>query len=209
LRVDPHVHTYRSGHSLLKPKDIARIAKRKGIGAVAITDHDVIEGAFDLSKLYPTVIGEEVSTDEGDIIGLFLTGHVPRGPALEVMDSIRSQGGLVVIPHPFDSFRKEAVNSEEICSKADIIEVFNSRVVRSEDNTRADSFAESRSLPKIAGSDAHTSLEIGRSWVEIESIETPSEFMASLKKPKMTCRRSPMIVHAQTKMLKAARGVFH
>ena len=91
---------------------------------------------------------------------------------------------------------------------ADIIEVFNSRVVRSEDNRRAEDFAESRSLPKIVGSDAHTSLEIGRSWVEIESIETPSEFMASLRTPKMTCRRSPMIVHVQTKMLKIARGVF-
>ena len=208
MRIDPHVHTYRSGHSLLKPKDIARVAKRRGIGAIAITDHDVIEGAFELSKLYPTVIGEEVSTDEGDIIGLFLTEHVPRGPALEVMDLIRSQGALVVVPHPFDTLRKDAVNSEEICSKADIIEVFNSRVVRGEDNKRAEDFAESRSLPKIAGSDAHTSLEIGRSWVDVDSIETPSEFMAALKKSTMTCRRSPMIVHAQTKMLKIARGVF-
>jgi len=209
LRVDPHVHTMRSGHSSLKPSTIAKVARRRGIGAVAITDHDDIRSAVELSKEFPTIVGEEISSDQGDVIGLFLSEHVPRDSAMEVMDRIRSQGGLVVIPHPFDSLRKEAVMSEEICAKADIIEVFNSRVVRGGDNDLARAFAKARSLPEIVGSDAHTSLEVGRAWVELDSIDTPEDFMRSLDGASRACRRSPAVVHLQTKMMKAFRRVVH
>lgn len=209
MRVDPHVHTMRSGHSLLKPEKIAKVARKRGIEAVAITDHDDIRSAMELSKEFPTIVGEEISSDQGDIIGLFLSEHVAKGPAAEVMDRIRLQGGLVVMPHPFDSLRKEAVMSEEICAEADIIEVFNSRVVRSRDNDRAKAFAESRSMPQIVGSDAHTSLEVGRSWVELDSIDTPTGFLKSLDGARTVCRRSPTIIHLQTKALKTFRRVVH
>jgi predicted metal-dependent phosphoesterase TrpH len=202
VRVDLHIHTKYSGHSLLTPEAVVRAAKRRGLDQVAITDHDSIRGALEVSRLHPTIVGEEVSCPEGDVIGLFLTEAVPSGPALEVMDRIRAQGGLVMIPHPFDTLRSEALRSEELCSKGDVIEVFNSRVVRSEDNVRARAFAETRGIAKVVGSDAHTSMEVGRSWLEAEDFDGPKALMAALPKAVLHTRRSPMMVHGQTKLLK-------
>jgi len=196
------VHTRYSVHSILKVEDVARIAQKRCLDAVAITDHDAIEGALELSKVFPTIIAEEVSSDEGDVIGLFLREKVEKGPALEVMDKIRAQGALVMIPHPFDTMRKEALMKEELVSKGDIIEVFNSRVMRQEDNERARKFAVDKSLPMIVGSDAHTSVEIGRSFIEIDSVDDPRSFMRALKNAKLHSRRSSVMVHGQTKVLK-------
>ena len=202
MKVDVHVHTRYSVHSILKVEDVARIAQKRCLDAVAITDHDAIEGALELSKVFPTIIAEEVSSDEGDVIGLFLREKVEKGPALEVMDKIRAQGALVMIPHPFDTMRKEALMKEELVSKGDIIEVFNSRVMRQEDNERARKFAVDKSLPMIVGSDAHTSVEIGRSFIEIDSVDDPRSFMRALKNAKLHSRRSSVLVHGQTKVLK-------
>ena len=202
MKVDVHVHTRYSGHSILKVEDVARIAKKRFLDAVAITDHDAIKGALELSKVFPTIIAEEVSSDEGDVIGLFLREKVEKGPALEVMDKIRAQGALVMIPHPFDTMRKEALMNEGLVSKGDIIEVFNSRVMRQEDNERARKFAVDKSLPMIVGSDAHTSVEIGRSFIEIDSVDDPRSFMRALKNAKLHSRRSSVLVHGQTKVLK-------
>jgi len=202
LNVDVHVHTRYSGHSILKVEDVARIAKKRCLDAVAITDHDAIKGALELSKVFPTIIAEEVSSDEGDVIGLFLREKVEKGPALEVMERIRAQGALVMIPHPFDTMRKEALMKEELVSKGDIIEVFNSRVMRQEDNERARKFAVDKSLPMVVGSDAHTSVEIGRSFIEIDSVDDPRSFMRALKNAKLHSRRSSVLVHGQTKVLK-------
>lgn len=206
IRADLHVHTRLSGHSLLTTEKIAKVAKKRGLTAIAITDHDEIDAAFKLSKSFPTIIGEEVSTDQGDIIGLFISEKIARGPAFEVMDEIRMQGGLVIVPHPFDSLRKEAVMSENICAKADIVEIFNSRVIKSNDNDRAKKVAEAFKKPSIVGSDAHTALEIGRAWMELDSIDDPKEFVSALKTTRTHCRKSPFLVHAQTKLLKTFGG---
>ena len=208
MKVDVHVHTRYSGHSILKVEDVARIARKRCLNAVAITDHDSIKGALELSKLFPTIIAEEVSCNEGHVIGLFLREKVEKGPALDVMDRIRAQGALVMIPHPFDTMRKEALMKEELVSKGDIIEVFNSRVMRQEDNERARKFAVDKSLPQIVGSDAHTSVEIGRSFIEIDSVDNPRSFMRALKSAKLHSRRSSVLVHGQTKLLKL-REAFH
>lgn len=202
MKVDLHVHTKYSGHSLLKVEDVARIAKKKGLDSIAITDHNEIKGGFELARLFPTIIGEEIACDEGDVIGLFLNERIDRGPALEVMDRIRSQGGLVMVPHPFDSLRKEALMDERLCAKGDIIEVFNSRVIKAQDNMRALAFAKSNGLLTVAGSDAHTSLEIGRSWIEVDSCEDPQSFMKALTAARIHARKSPFFVHVQTKLLK-------
>lgn len=202
MNVDLHIHTKYSGHSLLKIEDIAKTAKKRGLDAVAITDHDEVKGGLELSKTFPTIIAEEISCNEGDLIGLFLTERIEKGPVLEAMDKIRAQGGLVMIPHPFDTMRREALMKEELCSKGDVIEVFNSRVMKSEDNIRAAAFSKQMGIPAVVGSDAHTLLEIGRSWMEIASCESPKAFMDSLKDAKVHASRSPFIVHAQTKLLK-------
>lgn len=202
MKVEVHVHTRYSGHSILRVEDVARIAKKRCLDVVAIADHNVIRGAIELSKVFPTIIAEEISSNEGHVIGLFLREKVEKGPTLEVMDKIRAQGALVMIPHPFDTMRKEALMREELVSRGDIIEVFNSRVLRQEDNERARKFAVDKGLPMIVGSDAHTSIEIGRSFIEIDSVDDPRSFMRALVSAKLHSKRSSVLVHGQTKLLK-------
>jgi len=202
MRVDLHVHTRYSGHSLLRPEHIVKVAKKRGLDTLAITDHDEIQGAIEVSRMFPTIIGEEVSSDDGDIIGLFLTEKVQRGSAKQVMESIRAQGGLVIIPHPFDSMRGGKVMSEEVCADADCIEIFNSRVINKADNDKARAFAESKNIPAVVGSDAHTSMEIGKAWMDIRSIDDPESFLASLKDAKMHTRKSSVAVRFITLLLK-------
>ena len=205
--MDLHIHTKYSGHSTLSTQQVAKIARDKKLDWVAITDHNEVRGAHELAKLFPTIIGEEISADEGDIIGLFLTEQVNRGSALEVIDVIRGQGGLVMIPHPFDSLRSEAVMSEDICLKADIIEAFNSRVVRASDNKRALEFAREHGIASSVGSDAHTKTEIGRAWMELEQFDDAKSFLRSLATATMHTSRSPIYVHLHTKILKATAGM--
>jgi hypothetical protein len=201
LNVDIHVHTKYSGHSLLKPETIAKVARKQGLHAVAITDHDATKGAYELQKIFPTIIGEEISCTEGDVIGLFIRERIDKGPALEVMDKIRAQGGLVMAPHPFDQLRS-GLNDESLCAKADLIEVFNARVTRTSDNIRAIAFAKMNGLPAVVGSDAHTKKEIGRAWMELESIDDPASFMKSVSRAAIHTRKSPLRVHVITKLLK-------
>lgn len=207
MKVDLHVHTKYSGHSLLGVEKVARIAKERNLDAVAITDHNEVKGAIELSKIFPTIVGEEISCNEGDVIGLFLSEKIGRGQALEVMDKIRAQGGLVVIPHPFDELRR-GIADEDVCAKADMIEVFNSRVTRARDNIKAVAFSNLKGIPAVVGSDAHTSLEIGRSWMEIGAFNDPKSFMRALATAEIHTRKSPFYVHVQTKLLKLGE-VFH
>lgn len=207
MRIDLHVHTKYSGHSILGIHQIVKAAKKRALDCVAITDHDEIKGALELSKVFPTVIGEEVSADEGDVIGLFLKERIQPGPALEVMDRIRSQGGLVMIPHPFDTLRSEALRNEELCTKADLIEVFNSRVLRNSDNDRARAFAREHEIATCVGSDAHTATEVGRCWMDLDPFDNPTQFMKSLQSAEIYTSRSPSLVHAQTKILKVVEAL--
>ena len=202
MRIDLHVHTRYSGHSLLRPERIVEIARKRNLDALAITDHDEIQGAIEVSRMFPTIIGEEVTSEDGDIIGLFLTEKVQRGSAKQVMESIRAQGGLVIVPHPFDSTRGGAVMSEEVCASADCIEVFNSRVVRKADNERARTFAELKNIPAVVGSDAHTSMEIGKAWMDVGSIDDPKSFLASLRDAKVHTSKSSVAVRVITMLLK-------
>ena len=201
MNVDIHVHTMYSGHSLLKPETVAKVARKRGLHAVAITDHDATKGAYEVAKIFPTIIGEEITCAEGDVIGLFIRERIDKGPALQVMDQIRSQGGLVMIPHPFDALRS-GLNDNELCSKADLIEVFNSRVTRRSDNIKAIAFAKMEGKAMVVGSDAHTKAEIGRSWMEVDDIDSPQSFMRALVNAKLHTGRSPLRVHVQTKILK-------
>jgi predicted metal-dependent phosphoesterase TrpH len=201
LNVDIHVHTRYSGHCLLKPETIAEVARKRRLHAVAVTDHDETKGAYELQKIFPTIIGEEISCPEGDVIGLFIREKIGKGPALEVMDKIRAQGGLVMIPHPFDQLRS-GLNDGALCAKADLIEVFNARVTRGSDNIKAIAFAKMRGIQAVVGSDAHTRKEIGKAWMELDSIDDPASFMKSVSTATVHTSKSPLYVHAWTKVLK-------
>ncbi len=201
MKVDFHLHTKYSPDSLSSLRYFRKECIKRSIMPI-ITDHNTIEGALKYKKLYKDVIiGEEIKANSGEIIGIFLNEAIPKGLSMhETLSLIKSQGALSYVPHPFDLMRKSAV--KKIDFKADIIEVFNSRVIKQQYNKMAEGFADKNKLAKAAGSDAHLISEIGTSYADMEPFNSPKEFLKNLKKAKLIKRPSPIYVHAVTKIVK-------
>ncbi len=201
IKVDMHVHTCYSKDGLLSPEEIVEHCQRKGLGALAITDHNSIAGALAVRDMapFPVIVGQEVSTSQGEVMGLFLAREVPRGLSPpDAIALIKEQGGLAGIPHPFDRLRREALGKrflEGIAGELDFVEGFNSRVTLAGDNRQAQEFAGSRGLPCTAGSDAHSGYELGRAYVEMSPFNGKEEFLESLASGHIVGSLSPFYVH--------------
>lgn len=199
-RVDLHLHTRASSDCLSAPSAVVRQAREIGLDRVAVTDHDEIEGALEAKALDPdlVIVGEEVRTAEGlDLIGLFLSEHIPRGGSFrDVAAEIRRQGGVVYVPHPFDSHRG---TSEEFLAGVvdciDAVEGFNARIHDRRLNDRARTWALGRGIPIGAGSDAHLLREIGRAVVVMPPFDGPAAFRAALPDGRIEGRSSSHLVH--------------
>lgn len=209
-RVDLHMHTSASSDCLSAPADVVRQAREIGLDRIAITDHNEIEGAFEGRDIDPdlVIVGEEVRTDEGlDLIGLFLTEHIPRGGTFrEVAEEIRRQGGVVYVPHPFDSHRgttEEFLEGVRDC--IDAVEGFNARIHDPRRNQRAQNWALANGLPVGAGSDAHLLSEIGQTRVVMPSFSSPAEFLVALSEGRIEGRASSYLVHLGSTWAKIAR----
>lgn len=158
---DLHIHSFYSNDSMQSPKLITRIAKSRGLNAIAITDHETIKGgmvakAFGDNELM-AIIGSEIKTEYGDLIGLFLNENIKSRVFGEVIDEIKAQGGLVVFPHPY---RRKKFPPIDLLNDVDIIEGINGRNTR-EIDLRGQILAKSLKKPVIAGSDSHFPYEIG------------------------------------------------
>lgn len=209
LRIDCHVHTAYSSDSGLSLVRLIEACKRKGINGVCITDHNTIAGAQRLTEIasFTVIVGEEISTTAGEIIGYFLIKEIPPGlsPAKAVA-AIKEQGGLVAVPHPFDRMRRSALKKEallDILDTIDIIEVFNSRNLFEADNLEALQFARMHGKVNSVGSDCHTLWEVGNSFVIMNEFNGPGQFLAQLRQGKACGQSSPIYVHCLTK----ARGI--
>ena len=214
LKADFHMHTRFSPDSEMKPEDLVARCLRVGLNCIAVTDHNTIEGALAVRELAPfqVIVGEEVGSSGGEITGLFLKETVPRGmsPA-ETARAIKEQGGLVSIPHPFDRFRGHVITSEaleEVLPSVDIIEAFNSRNSLGADERRAQEYARSHDLLTSAVSDAHTALELGRTFVLMPEFDgTPEGFKQSLSQARLVTRRTSPLIHLVTALTKLKRRV--
>jgi predicted metal-dependent phosphoesterase TrpH len=184
-----HSHTMWSGDSTTTPDELATAVRESGIDVLCITDHNAIKGAVALVDRLPcrVIVGEELRTHSGEIIGLFLTEHIPFGiSARDAAIRIREQGGVVYIPHPFDPLRNNLASAaldalvEE--GLVDAIEVFNAKTSLSSLNTKARAFADHHGLAAGAGSDAHVPDALGAAYVEMSDFEGPAEFLAALRK---------------------------
>jgi predicted metal-dependent phosphoesterase TrpH len=177
--VDLHCHTSASFDSLSSPAAVVRAAAARGLTHLAITDHDRIDGALEareqarsLAPALAVLIGEEVKSRDGDLIGVFLREAIPPGlSAAETIAVVHEQGGLVGIPHPFDRSRGGSLSRaggaaaaetlEALAATVDWIEAWNARVMLGNGNHRAAELAVAAGVPGIAASDAHTTMEIG------------------------------------------------
>jgi predicted metal-dependent phosphoesterase TrpH len=212
VRIDMHVHTTASFDGQIEPASLVELVPDAGLDAVAITDHNSLEGALELVALDPpfqVVVGEEVSSAEGDIIGLFVSETVPPGlSAAETVARLRAQGAVVAAAHPFDVFRSSALGTEAmeaIAEEIDAVEALNARNLRRRDGEEAFEWAEARGLPVVGGSDAHAPRELGRVWTSIPAFSDADSLRAALADARPEGRRSGLDVHVETKLGKHFR----
>ncbi len=193
VRVDCHLHTAASGDAWTTLDQLAERARQEGLDVVCITDHNVTEAAVTAAGRdlgVRIVVGEEIRTPDGDVIGLFLTERIPYVlPLTEVVSWIRAQGGLVYVPHPFDEGRSSlGPVLPELCAAggADIIEVFNAKIDDQRLNERAGQLAAQFGLPGGVGSDAHDPPGIGAAYLDMPDFDGPASFLAALADAQVT-----------------------
>lgn len=202
IKADLHVHTWNSVDSNMSYDQLIKACQRKGINCIALSDHGTTRGAVELSKIAPfrVIICEEILTPFGEIMGMFLKEDIPNKISVEdAIRLIREQNGLVCIPHPFDRVRPSAFRNlkklESIMDSIDIIEVFNSRSLYPGIGKKAADLARRFHKVMSAGTDAHSTAEIGYVCVEMEDFDTSGEFLTSLSRAKITGRKSSPLIH--------------
>jgi glycosyltransferase involved in cell wall biosynthesis len=200
IHVDLHMHTDHSPDCATPVDTLLATAKRVGLGAIAVTDHNEISGAIqarDRADGIKVIVAEEVKTaDQGEVIGLFLEEKIPRGLTLqETIAEIRRQGGLVYVPHPFD--RMHAVPDYEhlldVVEDIDAIEVFNPRVAFSAFNEEAARFAAKYRIVAGAGSDSHVAQGLGSVKIRMRDFDGPEEFLESLRDADIVRKRQSLL----------------
>jgi hypothetical protein len=189
-----HVHTDYSPDARTPVDAIVRTAKADRIGCVAVTDHNTIRGAEALAARasFRVIIGAEISTAQGHLIGLFLDEDVPRGrPAAETADRIHDQGGLVLAPHPFARACAFSLNdtTEQIADRIDAVEVFNAQNPIPYDDRRAVEFARRHGLPAFAGSDSHLPCSIAPCYQWMDPFDGAASFLESLRGASLVAAR--------------------
>ncbi len=169
------MHTHYSRCSNLDPCTILKIAKRKRLDGIAVTDHHEIKGALELKKLnkdrnFEVIVGEEISTNLGDVLVYYLSKKIDEIDFNKVVDEARKQNALIAIPHPFrttfirNKDHKFRIPLKEIKNKIDAVECFNARMVFNSDNKKADMISRELSIAKTGGSDAHFFFEVGAGY---------------------------------------------
>ena len=154
----------------MRPERLIKRAIEKELDGLAVTDHNTIDGALEVSDMVrdeqvdlEIIIGEEITTDRGEVLAYFINEEIEPGPFEEVLPAIRRAGGVSAIPHPFEKVRKGFLGVEAVVDDVDAIEVLNSRCLF---NKKALDLCLDRKKPMLGGSDAHFYREVGRAWTE-------------------------------------------
>lgn len=206
--VELHSHTHWSKDCIVRFEAIRALCQRRGIDRIAITDHNTADGALAMQRFAPdlVIVGEEIMTTEGEILGYFMKETVPPGltPA-ETIRRLRDQRAVISVSHPFDRLRKgawEESSLRRIIDQVDAIEVFNARCIYRDDNARAVTFAIETGMLGTVGSDAHSRPEYGRALQIMEPFSDAETFLESLRARQSTQRYSGWLVHFNSKTAK-------
>jgi predicted metal-dependent phosphoesterase TrpH len=202
---DLHMHTSWSHDCSIDVDELIGHAEAEGLGAIAVTDHNVFGGALEAverarGRDLVVIPGEEVKTDgQGEVIGLFLKEAIPRGLSFaDTIEAIRAQGGLVYVPHPFDRLHAipDAATLHRHLAEIDIFEVYNARLLFEAYNDEAVRFARKYNLTAGAGSDAHVLQGVGTGAVRMRRFDGPEEFLLSLRSAEVL-RRPKSLAYLQ------------
>jgi predicted metal-dependent phosphoesterase TrpH len=214
IEVDLHMHTDHSPDCATPVEVLLETARDRGLGAIAITDHNEVSGALEARRIaagmddIKVIVAEEVKTaEQGEVIGLFLEEKIPKGMTMaETIAAIRAQGGLVYVPHPFDRFHSvpDYEHLLDMVEEIDVLEVFNPRVALTAFNEEAERFAGKYRIVPGAGSDSHVAQGLGSVRVRIHDFDGPEEFLEAMRDADIT-RKHKNLVYVQTlKLLQTA-----
>jgi len=205
MKVDFHCHTVYSGDSLLEPEKMISQAKKIGLNKIAITDHNTIKGAMIFAELATdlVIVGEEITVRKngvfiGEILGYYLKEEVPGDLEIEeTLILLRDQNAFISVAHPFDAHRSKWTESllAQYSGFIDAIEVFNSRTLTSKPNRVAKGFAEEHGIHGLNGSDAHSSFELGKSYVTIPEFSNAEQLKRVINKVQLVNRKSSNLIH--------------
>ena len=206
ILADLHLHTSWSHDCGIPVEDLLDHAEAEGLGAIAVTDHNVFGGALEAVELARdrdliVIPGEEVKTDnQGEVIGLFISEEIPRGMSFaKTVAAIKSQGGVVYVPHPFDRLHAipDPSTLHEHLEEIDVFEVYNARLLFEGYNDEALRFARKYGLTMGAGSDAHVLQGVGTGVIRLRGFEGRDEFLASLRTAQVL-RRPRSLLYLQS-----------
>jgi predicted metal-dependent phosphoesterase TrpH len=202
--VDLHVHTSASFDCRASPEEVAIRCRALGLAPIFVTDHDTIKGAIQLSRAEPggVIVGQEITTKEGEIIGLFLQQPIEKSlSATETALRIEAQGGLIYLQHPYDRFRRRLSERavEALRDRIHIVEVHNSRA-NDEANQKAEELRQILDAAPGAGSDAHSIRELGSVCVEMEQFSGPDDFLSKLRASRIVVRPNRMLMRARSRL---------
>lgn len=192
-----HIHTDYSYDSNISLATLARFAETEGFGCIAVTDHDTIEGAVRLQAMTSAkiIVGEEVTTRDGHIIGLFMQEAVRPGmSAVDTARAISQQGGLVLLPHPFVKMFGCGLGklAWELADLFDAVEVNNAQNLRRSPERRAHQYADRLAMVKYAGADSHIASSIAPCYQLMRAFDGPADFLESLRTAELKEGRHPL-----------------
>lgn len=225
MRIDLHCHTEASGDCLTSIELFPERLREQQIQVQAITDHNEVWGAIKLRDMIQAatetaelprppltiIVGEEVTSLEGEIIGLFLRKKIPAGlPAIEVVARIKEQGGLVLLPHGFDPLKNGRLRPAalaQIANDIDIVETFNARISFQRYNRRAAAWAAQHHVVTSAGTDAHRLADVGTAWAELpdQPIDGPEDLLKALAEGEIMGQWTHPVIAFAKKMFEQAK----
>jgi hypothetical protein len=200
-----HIHTDYSDDSNLSVETLTELARQQRVNCLAVTDHDTIQGAQRLAAIagpdLQVIIGEEISTNQGHLIGLFLKEHIEPGHSpRRTADLIHQQGGLVIVPHPYNRLFGCGLRGavDEMIDLADAVEVWNAQNIMDSVNHQAEQLAADRRRPSIVGTDIHHghTLDACHQW--IPPFDGPESFIESLRDGTFVKGRHPLTYFLET-----------
>jgi predicted metal-dependent phosphoesterase TrpH/glycosyltransferase involved in cell wall biosynthesis len=215
IHVDLHMHTDHSPDCATPVRTLLETARERGLGAIAITDHNEVSGALEAREIadevgIKVIVAEEVKTaEQGEVIGLFVEERIERGMTMaETIAEIRRQGGLVYVPHPFDRLHSvpDYEHLLEIVEEIDILEVFNPRVALTAFNEEAERFAAKYRIVPGAGSDSHVAQGLGSVMIRVHDFDGPEEFLEAMRAADIVRKHRNLVYVQALKWIQTSGG---
>lgn len=197
IKVDLHTHSTASPDGGITAEQYAQLLEDGVLDCIAVTDHNTIDLAQQLHATHgdKIIVGEEITTSQGELVGLFLTRAVPAGLSLsETVKAIKDQGGLVYLPHPFETVRKGVSEADlnAIADHIDIVETYNGRAVAQNKGPQATVWARVHQKPGAASSDAHGVKGVGTAYTTVTELPTAKNLVAQLATAHRVMERPPL-----------------